>query len=160
MNEPKVERLALPKEYGEPKKLLAWADVRAKLERERTYWVASIRLDGRPHLIPKDGIWLDDTWYYSGAEKTVHHRNVLRNPAVAMHVGGETDAVIVEGSVHKVVPPQDLAQQLAELTNVKYAHYGMNNTAETYAGGIWTLTARRVLAWNLLYEDATRFVFD
>jgi hypothetical protein len=42
---------------------------------------------------------------------------------------------------------------------VKYAHYGLKNTAETYDTGIWALKARRAVAWNLLFEDATRFTF-
>jgi nitroimidazol reductase NimA-like FMN-containing flavoprotein (pyridoxamine 5'-phosphate oxidase superfamily) len=160
MKEPKVERLDIPKEYGDPKKLLTWEEVRSKLEKERTYWVASVRPDGRPHVIPKDGVWIDDTWYYGGMPTTVHHRNLRTNPAVAMHIGGETDAVIVEGSAQNVVPPRELAQKLADITNEKYKHYGMENTAETYDRGIWTLRAERVVAWNLLFEDATRFTFD
>jgi hypothetical protein len=160
MKEPRADRMDLPSDYGDPQKLLQWADVRTKLEETRTYWVASVRPDGRPHLVAKDGIWIDDTWYYGGGDQTVHHRNVRKNPAVSMHIGGETDAVIVEGVARNVVPPKALAQQLADLTNEKYKHYGMNNTAETYAGGVWTLRAERVLAWNLLFEDATRFSFD
>ena len=63
-------------------------------------------------------------------------------------------------TARNIVPSNELGQRLADLTNVKYKHYGMTNTVETYAGGIWTLRAERVLAWNLLYEDATRFRFD
>ena len=38
---------------------------------------------------------------------------------------------------------------------------GMKATAETYTKrGIWALRAARVIAWNVLFEDATRFTFD
>jgi hypothetical protein len=157
--EPKVEQMGLPAVYGHPKKKLAWSDVRKDLAGALVYWVASVRPDGRPHVVPKDGVWLDDTLFYGGADETVHHRNVDKNPEVTMHVGEGLKAIIVEGSVEKIVPPRDLAQRLADATNVKYAHYGMKNTAETYDSGIWALTPRRVLAWNVLFQDATRFTF-
>jgi nitroimidazol reductase NimA-like FMN-containing flavoprotein (pyridoxamine 5'-phosphate oxidase superfamily) len=159
--QPIVEQLDLPKEYGTPTKKLAWEDVRAELEDATVYWVASTRPDGRPHVVPRDGVWLDDAWYYGGSPKTVHNKNVGSNPAVAMHIGDGMKAIIVEGDAEFVRPPQGTAEQLAEISNRKYAHYGMNNTPETYTKrGIWALKARRVIAWNLLFEDATRFLFS
>ena len=158
--EPIVEQLDLPKDYGTPKKKLEWASVRADLEEAPVYWVASTRPDGRPHVVPRDGIWLDDTWYYGGSPKTVHNRNIDKNPAAAMHIGDGMKAIIVEGDSRFVKTSQETGQKLAEINNVKYAHYGMNSTAETYTqGGTWALKATRVIAWNLLFEDATRFVF-
>lgn len=160
MKEPRVEQLGLPKGYGDPKRTLEWTRVRGKLEQAKTYWVASVRPNGHPHVIPKDGVWLDTTWYYGGSPDTVHHRNLADNPFVSMHIGGETDAVIVEGEARKVVPSPDIAQRLADLSNVKYAHYGLENSSETYSGGVWALRPVRIVAWDLLYEDATRFRFD
>ncbi|HWL64413.1 MAG TPA: pyridoxamine 5'-phosphate oxidase family protein [Actinomycetota bacterium] len=158
--DPRTEQLDLPKEYGEPKKQLDWADVRRDLEDATVYWVASTRPDGRPHVVPRDGVWLDDSWYYGGSPKTVHNHNLETNPAIAMHIGDGMKAIMVEGESHFVKPPQEIAEQLAEISNRKYAHYGMNNTPETYTErGIWALKARRVIAWNVLFEDATRFVF-
>jgi hypothetical protein len=159
--EPIVEQLDLPKEYGRPSKLLDWASVRAELEAATVYWVASTRPDGRPHVMPRDGLWLDDTWYYGGSPKTVHNKNIEVNPAVAMHVGDGMKATIVEGESHFVKTSQEVGKQLAEMNNVKYAHYGMNSKASDYAKrGIWALQAVRVIAWNVLFEDATRFRFD
>jgi hypothetical protein len=110
--------------------------------------------------VPRDGVWLDDTWYYSGAAKTVHNRNVAKNPAAVMHVGDGIRAIIVEGEVSKASPTLDVAQHLSDVNNVKYAHYGVDTTAETYMSGDYlALRARRVLAWTFLPEDATRFSF-
>ena len=158
--EPLVEQLDLPKDYGSPKKTLEWASVRGELEEAPVYWVATTRPDGRPHVVPRDGIWLDDTWYYGGSPETVHNHNVEKNPAATMHIGDGMKAIIVEGESRFVKPPQEIAEKLAEINNVKYAHYGMNSTPETYTkGGTLALKAKRVIAWNLLFEDATRFVF-
>jgi Pyridoxamine 5'-phosphate oxidase len=160
MAEPEVEQLPLPPVYGSPKKKLEWAVVRKELEDAPTYWVASTRPDGRPHVVPRDGIWLDDTWYYGGSGETVHNRNVGSNPAVVMHIGDGIKATIVEGEVTKASPTRQVAQRLSDVNNVKYEHYGMNTTADTYLSGDYlALRARRVIAWTFLPEDATRFVF-
>ena len=158
--DPVVEQMALPAEYGKPNKILRWEDVRRDLEEAQVYWVASTRPDGRPHTVPRDGIWLDDTWYYGGSERTVHSRNVMTNPAVAMHIGDGMKAIIVEGEAHHTRTSREIAERLAEINNDKYAHYGMDMKPEVYTTrGIWALEARRVLAWNILFEDATRFTF-
>src|SRR5687768_7196996 len=133
----------LPKEYGTPTKLLAWADVRKELEDAPVYWVASTRPDGRPHVVPRDGMWLDATWYYGGSPETVHNRNLRENPEVVMHIGDGMKAIIVEGTVEIIKPSRETAARLADINNVKYAHYGMNATAETYLGGVSALKARR-----------------
>ena len=158
--EPLVEQLDLPKDYGSPKKKLEWASVRTDLEEAPVYWVASTRPDGRPHVVPRDGIWLDDTWYYGGSPETVHNHNVEKNPAAAVHIGDGMKAIIVEGETHFVKTSQEIAERLSEVNNVKYARYGMTSTPETYTqGGTWALKAKRVIAWNILFEDATRFLF-
>jgi hypothetical protein len=160
MAEPTVEQLPLPSVYGNPKKRLDWATVRKELEDAPTYWVATTRPDGRPHVVPRDGIWVDDTWYYGGSPETVHNRNVRKNPSVVMHVGDGIKAIIVEGEVAKASPSREIAQHLSDVNNEKYAHYGMNTTADTYTSGDYlALRAHRVLAWTFLPEDATRFLF-
>ena len=158
--EPIVEQLDLPKDYGSPKKKLEWASVQTDLEEAPVYWVASTRPDGRPHVVPRDGIWLDDTWYYGGSPETVHNHNVEKNAAAVMHIGDGMKAIIVEGETRFVKTSQEIGQKLADINNVKYAHYGMNSTAEAYTRrGTLALKAKRVIAWNVLFEDATRFVF-
>lgn len=160
MTEPIAEQLDLPPEYGKPNKLLDWADVRAELEAAPVYWVASTRPDGRPHVVPRDGIWLDRTWYYGGSPATVHNHNIEKNPAVTVHIGDGMEVIILEGDARHVTPPQDISQQLADVNNTKYAHYGMKMTPETYmTRGIWAVEAKRVIAWKQLFTDATRFRF-
>ena len=157
---PRAEQLDLPEGYGNPQTVLEWDAVRRELEDATQYWVASIRPDGRPHVVPRDGIWLDDTWYYGGSPQTVHNHNLGHNPEVAMHIGDGLEAIIVEGRSNHIIPGRDIAAFLAETSNRKYSHYGLNESADTYlARGTWALRARRVLAWTNLPEDATRFLF-
>ena len=157
---PRVEQLGLPKGYGNPKKLLRWDDVEKQLVESRVYWLGTTRPDGRPHVVPVDGLWLDGAWYYGGGPETVHMRNVLTNENVAMHIGDGMAAVIVEGPVRREVPSRETAERLAEAQNSKYAEYGMDARAETYLQGVNALRPRRIIAWTSLPVDATRFVFD
>lgn len=159
MTEPRVEQLVLPQGYGSPSKLLDWAIVEEMLVSARHYWLASTRPDGRPHVVPRDGVWVDDALYYGGSPQTIHYRNVSHNNNVSMHVGDGWTAVIVEGTVTTMTPDRDLAVRLAAGSQ-KYAELGYAQDADAYRSRpLSALRARRVLAWTTLYEDATRFVF-
>lgn len=159
--QPTSEPLPLPAEYGTAIKPMAWSEADRLLTESRIYWIASVRPDGRPHVVPSDGIWLDDALYFGGSPETVHMRNVSAEGRAAAHVGdGLEAAVIVEGAVAHETPERPTAERLAEANNTKYADYGMTMTADAYlTSGVTALRARRVLAWTRFPENATRFVF-
>ncbi len=58
--EPRAEPLRLPTGYGTPSTTPDWAEVRSRLASAPQYWVITCRADGRPHVVPVDGPWLDD----------------------------------------------------------------------------------------------------
>jgi len=156
---PIARSLEFPAGYGTAKRTLAWEEVRAWLEAAPAYWLALARTDGRPHVVPLDGIWVDDVWWYGGASDTVHIRTVEANPRAVMHLPDPMRAVIVEGVVRRTNPAPELARRMAEIANTKYAHYGLKNDASTYAEALG-LVPSRVLAWSAFPADATRFDFD
>lgn len=158
MSEPIVEKPDIPAEYGNPKKRLAWSEVEKLLEEATVYWLASTRPDGRPHVVPRDGTWLDGGLYYGGSPETVHYRNITRNPNVVVHVGDGQTVVIVEGTVETEKPTQEMADRLVELSFVKYPQYGRQDPS-LYLGGVSVLRPRRVLAWTNFTQNATRFTF-
>ena len=83
---PIAEKLVLPEGYGQTTESLAWEDVRTQLEQAKQYWLATNRGDGSPHVVPVDGLWVDDVWYYGGSPETVHVQLVRANPQVTMHL--------------------------------------------------------------------------
>jgi hypothetical protein len=151
-----AELLDLPKEYGTPKVTLEWVVVRGRLESSERYWLATTRPDGRPHVIPIDGIWLDDRWYFGGAPQTVSMRNLEANLEIVMHLEDPMQAVIVEGAAEWVTPSPEDATRLAEASKEKY---GYAPSPEDYAKGVWALRPRRALAWTEFPKDCTRFQF-
>ncbi|MGI8789931.1 MAG: pyridoxamine 5'-phosphate oxidase family protein [Actinomycetota bacterium] len=159
MTDPVVEKPDIPPEYGNPTQRLEWTDVERKLESASAYWIASTRPDGRPHVIPRDGMWIDGGLYYGGSPATVHHRNITHNPLVAVHIGDGQEAIIVEGAVEIEKPTEEMAERLSEESFAKYPQYGRLDPS-VYIEGVSVLRTRRVLAWTSFTENATRFRFE
>lgn len=155
--EPIAELLQFPEGYGTATTTLPWDLVRAALETAERYWVATTREDGRPHVVPVDGIWLDDLWYYGGSPEAVHQQTVHANPQVVMHLEDAKKAVIVEGQVHLTKPSKPLAERLVAASKTKY---GYAPSVGEYRKGVMTLFPSRAFAWTTFPKDATRFGFD
>jgi nitroimidazol reductase NimA-like FMN-containing flavoprotein (pyridoxamine 5'-phosphate oxidase superfamily) len=156
---PTVEKLIMPEGYGDTKRTLTWEDVRTWLVEAKQYWLAINRPDGSPHVVPLDGIWLDDVLYYGGSPETLHVRATRADPRVTIHLPDPWKVVVVQGEARVTRPSAALAQQLADLANVKYADYGMTFDASSYAEP-FGLRPRRAIAWSSFPADATRFRFE
>lgn len=154
---PTAELLAVPAVYGKPKTLLDWDAVYPRLDQAERYWLATTRPDGRPHVVPVDGVWLDGVWYFGGHPDTVHQRNLRTNRKIAIHLEDAMAVVIVEGDAEWITPSAPVAKRLAETSNAKY---GYGATAKAYRAGTWGLRPRVVIAWANLMNDATRFTFE
>lgn len=157
----------MPEGYGLPSStegLLDWADVETRLVNATNYWLASVRPDGRPHVIPRWGVWLDGRFWYDGAPSTVHVQNLNANPGCSLHLENGTQAVIVEGESRPArAPVEDLGPRIAAAF-AKYHDLGYSPTVDAWAGadggGLRVLTPRRALAWFSFPSDATRFRFE
>jgi nitroimidazol reductase NimA-like FMN-containing flavoprotein (pyridoxamine 5'-phosphate oxidase superfamily) len=155
---PAAEKLIMPAGYGKTTKKLAWETVRSKLEQAKQYWVAINRSSGSPHVVPVDGLWVDDVLYYGGSPDTMHVRATRARPDVTVHLPDPWDVVVVHGEARVTKPAPELAQRLADLANEKYADYGIQFDASSYSEP-FAVHPRRVLAWSSFPADATRFTF-
>ncbi len=163
---PTADRPELPDGYGLPDStqgLLDWSFVEPRLRDALHYWINSVRSDGRPHSVPRWGVWLDGRFWYDGAPTTRHTRNVERNPAVTLTLESGTEVVIVEGeSTATRADAEGLGERLAEGFG-KYADSGYEPGADSWAGqdggGLRVITPRVVLAWFDFPADCTRFTF-
>jgi hypothetical protein len=86
----------------------AWADAAERLahpEQGRTYWLATVRPDGRPHLRPLLGLWLDDAFYFITGETARKGQNLAHDPRCAIGKSSTTLPaldIILEGEARKV----------------------------------------------------------
>lgn len=156
----------MPSGYGLPDDvagLLDWPQVRARLVESKSYWMATVRPDGRPHVVPRWGVWLDDRLYYDGSPATVHARNLAGNPACHLNLENGTEAVMIDGtSVATRADADGLGARLAEAFG-KYHQDGYRPEADSWAGqdggGLRVFTPKTALAWFSFPADATRFRF-
>ena len=161
------ERPTFPEGYGLPSTdegLLEWTAVEARLVESKQYWLATVRPDGRPHLIPRWGVWLDDAFYYDGSPTTRHARNLEVNPACSLSLEDGWHAVMLEGtSTATRAEPGGLGARLAEAFG-KYHGDGYAPKPDAWAGkqggGLRVFTPVTGMAWFSFPTDATRFVFD
>ena len=164
---PTVDRPELPEGYGLPETsegLLDRGQVEARLVAAKHYWLGSVRPDGRPHAVPRWGVWVEGRFWYDGAPTTRHTRNVEAAPAVTLTLESGTEVVIVEGESHATrAEPDGLGARLSEAFG-KYAADGYSPQPDAWSGegggGLRVITPRRVMAWFSFPTDCTRFVFE
>jgi nitroimidazol reductase NimA-like FMN-containing flavoprotein (pyridoxamine 5'-phosphate oxidase superfamily) len=147
--------------YGVPPTggmMIAWSSVADRLRTATGYWLATVTPDGRPHVVPIWGVMVDDDLYLEvGAPETAKVRNLARNPAVAVHLDGADDAVIVLGTARTARPDAHLGAVLAAAFTAKYTGYAPAPT-DWESGGLVRIEPRTVLAWRDM-PTATRWVF-
>ncbi len=165
--EPTVDRPQMPEGYGLPETtdgVLAWEQVEQRLVESKQYWMATTRPDGRPHVVPRWGAWLDGGLYYDGSPDTIHVRNLAANPACVLHLEDGWQSVIVEGhSVPADPPGPELGARIAAGIGGKYAADGYEPGPDSWegpdAGGLVRFTPTKAMAWFDFPTDMTRFTF-
>ena len=164
---PSRDRAKMPEGYGVPDStdgLLDWSDVEARLVAAPQYWMATTRPDGRPHVVPRWGVWVDGRFWYDGAPTTMHVQNLGLNSACTLHLEDGWQAVIVDGTSEPAASPGlDFGARLASAFAAKYADRGYKPEPDSWegpaAGGLRVFTPTKALAWFDFPSDVTRFRF-
>ena len=81
---------------------LPWSWAVKRLSTSHNYWLATSRQDGRPHLMPVWGVWLDDMFLFSTGRRSSKSRNLTANPKCTVSPDGAAEAVIMEGVAREV----------------------------------------------------------
>ena len=160
------ERPTFPDGYGLPdtdEGLLDWATVEERLVASKHYWLATVRPDARPHVVPRWGVWLDQKFYYDGSPATRHARNAEANPACTLHLEDGARAVILDGRSEAARADADGLGARISAAFAKYHDDGYSPAPDAWAGeqggGLRVFTPSTALAWTTFPTDATRFVF-
>lgn len=159
----KISRPSLPKGYADhPISSLSWDYVTQRLTIAKNYWFCSVRPDGRPHTVPRWGVFVDGNLYYDGSPETRHAQNILRNPRVSVHLESGDEALIAEG-ICKVAdkPNQVFAERLSDAFCNKYKEFGYAPSPEQWnEGGLFVFIPASVLAWTVFFENPTKFTIE
>lgn len=167
MTAPHIDRPDMPDGYGVPEEAsgtLAWEPVESRLRDSHHYWMSTTRPDGRPHVVPRWGVWLETRLWYDGSPTTVHATNLRSNPACTLHLEDGKQAVILEGTSRPADPPGlGLGARIASEFRRKYADHGYSPADDAWegadAGGLAVFTPSKALAWFEFPADVTRFRF-
>ncbi|NTU80863.1 MAG: pyridoxamine 5'-phosphate oxidase [Chloroflexales bacterium] len=76
-----------------------------RLEREQIIWLATVRPDGRPHLVPLWFVWAGGSIYLCVTGSSVKVRNIAANPAVSLALESGSAPVVVEGHAALLARP-------------------------------------------------------
>lgn len=164
----KITRPAFPKGYVDnPASFLTWDWVAAQLTKSKNYWLCSVRpptpeaSGGRPHVIPRWGVFVDGKIYYDGSPETRHARNIESNPLISIHLESGTEAIMLEGiSEPAEKPSPDFGEKLARAYTEKYEDFGYAPEPNTWdEGGLYVFTPRQCIAWTSFTENPTKFIF-
>lgn len=79
-----------------------------------TFFVATVRPDGRPHSAGVGAVWVADALYFVSGPGTRKSRNLAANPACTVSVRLRGVDLVLEGSAHRVTEAASL-EKLAEV---------------------------------------------
>ena len=136
---------------------ISWAHDERRLARSRNYWLATVRTDGRPHVAPVWGVWLDRVFHFATARTTAKGRSLVANPRASLHLDDSEDVLIVEGNV---APAEDVAlhDRIDVALAAKYVtiRSGLPYRSEMNPEArLWTFTPVRAFAWWELAMNET-----
>ena len=76
-------------EYSDPAATATgWEETRKALQEAELFWVSTVRADGRPHVTPVVGVWVDDAFYFSSGAGEQKSRNLAASPHCSVITGG------------------------------------------------------------------------
>ena len=136
---------------------LSWDWVADRMSKARSYWVATSRRDGSPHVIPVWGVWVEDAFYFFTDRASLKSRNVERDPRAVVHLESGDEVVVLEGRLDSTTEP-GVFGPVAAAYKLKYDV----DVAPSEDGTVmYQLTHEKVLAWDEgdFPGTATRWAF-
>ncbi len=104
-----------------------WAEARGHLEKAEVFWLTTVRLDGRPHVVPLLSVWLDGALYFCTDASERKAKNLARNAHCVLTTGHNALSkgldLVVEGETAEVGDEAEL-RRVADTYESKYgAHF-------------------------------------
>jgi PPOX class probable F420-dependent enzyme len=134
MVEPRASRPYMPG-YGivgptEGGGLLPWSWATDRLAASHDYWLATVRPDGPPHVMPVWGTWDGDGVLFSTSPTSRKARNLDADPRCTVSTDNALEPVVLEGTAELVGDAAAIERYTAQ-SNEKYdASYDVSFYAE------------------------------
>ena len=112
----------------------SWREARARLEEAQFYWLATVRPDGRPHVMPVLAVWLDGALHFTSGPAARKSRNLTHRSDCVVSVDSDDLHLVVEGEATKVSSTACL-ERIAEQYAAKYGWEAAVHGGALYADG-------------------------
>jgi PPOX class probable F420-dependent enzyme len=132
--------------------LMPWAEAERRLTVSHDYWCATVRPDGRPHVMPVWGVWLNGRLWFSSSRQSRKARNLSSDPRCTVTTDDAQNPVVVEGQADRVVDPERIAAFVAAV-NAKYDADMTVEFQDPEVNGTYTVRSITVIA--LTHGDFT-----
>jgi pyridoxine/pyridoxamine 5'-phosphate oxidase len=132
--------------------LIPWAEAQRRLTVSHDYWCATVRSDGRPHVMPVWGVWLADRLWFSSSLGSRKARNLHDDPRCTMTTDDAQNPVVVDGAAERVTDAERIAAFVAAVN----AKYDADMTVEFQDPAInGTFAVRPVTVIAMTHDDFT-----
>lgn len=137
--------------------LLPWKWAEGRISKSHNYWLATSGPNGKPHVMPVWGIWVDSVFYFSTGRDSRKARNLAENPHCVVCNEQAHEAVVVEGNAQEVTDTA-LLKRLSPYYHKKYKPWKL----DPKLGPILAVRPRVVfgLCEKLTLNSATRWNFE
>jgi nitroimidazol reductase NimA-like FMN-containing flavoprotein (pyridoxamine 5'-phosphate oxidase superfamily) len=120
----------------------SWPEARRVLEEASTYWVTTVRRDGRPHVTTLQAVWDGDALHFLCGPTEQKTKNLENNRSCILTTGcndfDEGLDVVVEGEAVRITDDERL-RALAEAWETKYGpawHFNVREGTFRQAAGL------------------------
>lgn len=114
----------------------------ARLFTERNIWLATVRPDGRPHLVPIWFVWVHERFYICTEGRSVKVKNIAANPRASAALEDGNRPIIAEGRA-AILPRPYPGDVVAEFKQ----KYGWDIGTDGSYDALIELTPEKWLRW-------------
>ena len=136
-----------------------WAEARERLAEADTYWLATVRQDGLPHLAPLLAVWVDDALHFVASRTSRKATNLAHDAHCVIATRREALDLVVEGTVAKVSKEARL-HRVAEVYMTKYGWPVTVRDGAFYADGAPTAGPPPYEIYEVIPTTAFGFPWD
>lgn len=117
-------------------------EIERRLAEAANIWFASVRQDGRPHLVPVWFVFVEQNFWICIAPDSVKARNMAANPGVVLALEDGSAPVICEGTAAAVEKPWSEA-----IVNSFHKKYDWDILSDSQYGLLVKIIPGKLLNW-------------
>lgn len=133
-----------------------WLEARERLADADTYWLATVRTDGLPHLVPLLGVWVGGALHFVASRTSRKAKNLACDPHCVIAASKDALDLVVEGEATKVSGEVRL-HRVAEAYMSKYGWPVTVRECAFYADGAPTAGPPPYAVYEVIPQTAFGF---